>query len=45
MLDDVAVSVTRDYGATATEKVNELLFHGACDSVDRRSHHGGDRLA
>ena len=25
--EGVAVTVTRDYGATANEKVNELLFH------------------
>jgi len=30
---DVAVSVTRNYGATATEKANELLFHLALATV------------
>jgi multidrug efflux pump subunit AcrB len=25
--DDIAVEVTRDYGETANEKANELLFH------------------
>ena len=30
---DVAVAVTRDYGATATEKANELLFHLALATV------------
>jgi hypothetical protein len=30
--------VTRDYGETANEKANELLFHlGARDGVDRRA--------
>ena len=31
--NDVAVTVTRDYGATATEKANELLFHLALATV------------
>ncbi len=31
--DDVTVSVTRNYGATATEKANELLFHLALATV------------
>ena len=31
--DDVAVTVTRNYGATATEKANELLFHLALATV------------
>ncbi|HLB79060.1 MAG TPA: efflux RND transporter permease subunit, partial [Dongiaceae bacterium] len=30
---EVAVTVTRDYGATADEKVNELLFHLALATV------------
>jgi len=30
---DVAVTVTRDYGATANEKANELLFHLALATV------------
>ena len=30
---DVAVSVTRNYGATATEKANELLFHLALATI------------
>ncbi len=37
---DVSVQVTRDYGRTADEKANELLFHlGAGDGLDR----GADR--
>ncbi|MBI1260783.1 MAG: AcrB/AcrD/AcrF family protein [Rhizobiales bacterium] len=31
--DDVAVSVTRDYGETATEKADELLFHLALATI------------
>jgi multidrug efflux pump subunit AcrB len=31
--EGVAVTVTRDYGATANEKVNELLFHLALATV------------
>ena len=31
--DDVAVTVTRDYGATANDKANELLFHSALATV------------
>ncbi len=31
--DDVAVSVTRDYGETASEKADELLFHLALATV------------
>ncbi len=35
---DVNVTVTRDYGETANDKANELLFHlGAGDRVDRRA--------
>jgi multidrug efflux pump subunit AcrB len=30
---DVTVTVTRDYGATATEKANELLFHLALATI------------
>ncbi len=30
---DLSVTVTRDYGATATEKANELLFHLALATV------------
>ena len=43
---DVNVTVTRDYGETANDKANELLFHlGARDCVDRRAHCLRDRLA
>ncbi len=31
--DDVAVTVTRNYGATASDKANELLFHLALATV------------
>uniref|UniRef100_UPI002FE336B7 efflux RND transporter permease subunit n=1 Tax=Pseudoxanthobacter sp. TaxID=1925742 RepID=UPI002FE336B7 len=31
--DDIAVSVSRDYGETANEKANELLFHLALATV------------
>ena len=31
--DDIAVQVTRDYGATANDKANELLFHLALATV------------
>ncbi|MFO1126178.1 MAG: hypothetical protein U1E25_13555 [Methylocystis sp.] len=32
-LDDIEIAVTRDYGETATEKANELLFHLALATV------------
>ncbi|HEY8213599.1 MAG TPA: efflux RND transporter permease subunit [Methylocystis sp.] len=31
--DDIEIAVTRDYGETATEKANELLFHLALATV------------
>ena len=43
---DVNVTVTRDYGETANDKANELLFHlGARDRVDRGADRVRDRLA
>ena len=43
---DVAATVTRDYGETANEKANELLFHlGARHRLDRGADRVRDRLA
>ncbi len=44
--EDIEVQVTRNYGATASEKADELLFHlGARDGLHRGPHRVRDRLA
>ncbi len=44
--EDIRVEVTRNYGETADEKANELLYHlGAGDDLDRSAGLAGDRLA
>ena len=43
---DMRVEVTRDYGRTANDKANELLFHlGACHGLHRGADRIGHRLA
>ncbi len=43
---DMRVDVTRDYGQTANDKANELLFHlGLGDRFHRGADRPGDRLA